>query len=249
MGQGELGQPAGLATDPRFATTRWSVVVAAGANTCAESREALATLSRLYWYPLYSFVRRRGADPPEAADLTQGFFARLLEQKIVRGADPHRGRFRSYLLGALKHYLSHEAARAGALKRGGGREIIPLDLSDAEARYRLEPAHDLTPEKVFERHWAVTVLELAMKDLERQAAGAGKHKQFLRLKEFLAGGGADSYQAAAADLGMEEGAVRVAAHRLRRRYGELVREQIRQTVNSSAQIDEEVRDLFAAMGS
>src|SRR4030095_736971 len=173
---------------PGFSTTRWSVVIAAGQDSSEKSHQALAHLCKLYWYPLYAYVRRRGFNGNEAADLTQGFFARLLVQKIVRGAYPRRGKFRSCLLGALKHYLSHEWARAKAQKRGGGREHISIDAADADARYRLEPAHELTPKRLYDRHWATTLLELALKDLARQAQRAGKERHFQQLKGFLAGG-------------------------------------------------------------
>jgi RNA polymerase sigma-70 factor (ECF subfamily) len=209
----------------------------------------MATLCRRYWFPLYAYVRRRGHNADQAADFTQGFFVYLLEQKLVRAADARRGKFRSYLLGSLRNYLSHERAAAGRRKRGGGREILPLDLSGAEARYSCEPSHDLTPDKIFDRQWALTVLELAMEQLERQAARSGKHRQFQRLKHCLPGVEGDEYQRAAADLEMEEGAVRVAVHRLRRRYRELIEEQIRRTVEFPGEIDDEVRHLLAAVAA
>jgi RNA polymerase sigma-70 factor (ECF subfamily) len=209
----------------------------------------MATLCRLYWFPLYAYVRRRGHDADQAADFTQGFFAYLLEQRLVRGADARRGRFRSYLLGSLRHYLSHEQAAAKARKRGGDCEVVSMDFSDAEARYSSEPAHDLTPDKVFDRQWALTVMGLAMDQLERQAARGGKHQQFQRLKSSLAGGTGDDYQRAAEELGMEEGAVRVAVHRMRRRYRELIEGEIRRTVESPEQVDDEVRHLIAAVGA
>jgi RNA polymerase sigma-70 factor (ECF subfamily) len=230
-----------------FATTRWSLVVAAGRSSDADSREALSTLARLYWYPLYVYVRRCGYAPADAADHTQAFFARLLAQKIVRGADPARGKFRSYLIGAIKHHLRHDQERARAQKRGGGRDPIPLDLHDAESRYEMHPVHELTPDKLFERQWAVTVLELAMRDLERYAAATGKHQLFQRLKEFLAGDQPEGYANAARDLGIEEGAARVIVHRFRRRYADLIRQQISQTVQAPEQVDDEIRHLFEAL--
>ena len=238
---------AGVRQRPAFSTTHWSLVVAAGARTCDASRRALSALCGLYWYPLYAYARRRGYGPDHAADLTQGFFTRLLEQKIVRGADPRRGKFRSYLLGAFKHYLSHEWAKAHAKKRGGGREPVALDVAGAEARYLLEPAHELTAERLYDRQWATTVLELALRELARQSAAAGKAKQFARLKEFLAGGTGADYRHAGAELDMAEGAVRVVVHRMRKRYRQLLREQIALTVPSPEEVDEEVRDLFAAI--
>ena len=247
-------EQAGLSVAPkgegcRFATTRWSVVLAAGQTNCTESREALSTLCGLYWYPLYAYARRRGIDADSAADVTQGFFARLLEQKIVRGADRQLGRFRSYLLGAFKHYLSHEWARARAQKRGGGRKFIPLDPQNAEARYGLEPSHDLTADRLFDKQWALRVLELAMEELRHRCLRAGKERQFERFKRFLSGGTGSEYRDAGSELALSEGAVRVLVHRLRRRYRELLREQIRRTVESPEQVEEEIRHLFAAISA
>jgi RNA polymerase sigma factor (sigma-70 family) len=234
--------------ESRFATTQWSVVLAAGQATGAESQAALSKLCTLYWYPLYAYARRRGLNADQAADVTQGFFARLLEQKIVRTADPERGKFRSYLLGAFKHYLSHEWARARARKRGGGRRFVPLDPHEAEARYSLEPAHELTAERLFDRRWALTVLELAMEELGRQCARSGKERHFQLCRPFLSGGDGAAYRAAGGEVGLAEGAVRVLVHRLRRRYRQLLREQLGQTVSSPEQVDEEIRDLFDAVG-
>ena len=249
-----MGIPAhpGLSSDSRggasrFATTHWSVVIAAGQIGGDGSREALSTLCGLYWYPLYAYARHRGHGADQAADLTQGFFARLLEQNIVRGADPHRGKFRSYLLGAFKHYLSHEWARARAQKRGGGRKFIALDPNDAEARYGLEPAHELTAERLFDRQWALRVLELAMEDLRHRCARDGKERQFERFRVFLSGGTGADYRKAGEEMGLAEGAVRVLVHRLRRRYRELLREQIRRTVSSPEEVEDEVQQLFAAI--
>ena len=232
----------------QFATTQWSLVLAAGRTTCAESHAALSKLCTLYWYPLYAYCRRRGLNADQAADVTQGFFARLLEQKIIRSADPHRGKFRSYLLGTLKHYLSHEWARARAQKRGGGRRFVPLDPREAEARYSLEPAHDLTAERLFDRQWALRVLELAMEELGRQCTRDGKERHFQLFKPFLSGGDGAAYRAAGAEVGLAEGAVRVLVHRLRRRYRQLLREQLSQTVGSPEQVEDEIRHLFAAIG-
>jgi len=224
-------------------------VRAAGRATGAESRDALATLCGKYWYPLYAFARRRGLSAEQAADITQGFFARLLEQKIVRGADPRRGKFRSYLLGAFKHFQSHEWCRDRAQKRGGGRKLVPLDPRDAENRYNLEPSHDLTPERLFERQWAMTVLELALEELRRQCARDGKEETFFRFKQFLSGGTGEAYQEAGEAMGMNEGAVRVLVHRLRKRYRELLRDHIRRTVESEEEVEDEIQHLFTAIGS
>ena len=232
-----------------FPVTQWSLVLAAGAGASAESHRALSTLCGLYWFPLYAYARRRGYGRDDATDLTQGFFARLLENNIVRGADRDRGKFRSYLLGVFKHYLSHEWTKARAKKRGGGRAPLALDVGDAEARYLLEPATELTAEKLFERQWATTALELALMELAQQSTAAGNGPQFRRLKQFLAGGTGAEYRLAADELGMEEGAVRVAVHRLRTRYRQLLREQITRTVETPEEVDDEIRELFAAVGA
>jgi RNA polymerase sigma factor (sigma-70 family) len=233
----------------RFSTTRWSLVLEAGRDTNAHAHEALAQLCRMYWYPLYAYVRRRGFNSAQAEDLTQGFFAQLLEQNIVKGADPARGRFRAYLLGALRHFLSNERSREQAIKRGGGRKLIPLDLQDAERRYGLEPAHELTPERIYERGWALTLLERVMAELREQFVREGKGHIFERLRGSLGGRGErGSSRRVALELDLSEGAVRVALHRLRRRYRAMLREQIAQTVASPDQIEEEIRHLFAALG-
>jgi RNA polymerase sigma-70 factor (ECF subfamily) len=206
-------------------------------------------LCRLYWYPVYAYARRRGLDAEQAADLTQGFFARLIERKMVRGADAGRGRFRSYLLGAFKHFLSHEWARARARKRGGGRKLVPLDARLAEQRYGIEPAHELTAQRLFERQWALRLLELAMEDLGGECASDGKRRQFEVFKPFLSGAGGAGYREAGAEVGLGEGAARVAVHRLRARYRELLREHIRRTVGSPEEVDEEIQHLFSAVGA
>jgi RNA polymerase sigma-70 factor (ECF subfamily) len=231
-----------------FETTQWNVVRAAGGATCKESKDALAALCRQYWYPVYAYARRHGMKPDEAADVTQGFFARVIERKVVRGADPGRGRFRSYLLGVFKHFLSHECARARAQKRGGGKRLIPLDPDSAEERYGMEPAHDDTAERLFERQWALRLLELALEDLAAQCELEGKRRQFELFRPFLSGGGGAAYRDAGAELGLSEGAARVVVHRLRTRYRELLREHIRRTVAAPEQVDEEIQHLFHAVG-
>lgn len=252
LGMGRTPQHSQLdkvAESARFETTHWSCVLAAGETAGLESKRALATLCRVYWYPIYAYARRRGIGRDEAADLTQGYFAQVIEQNIVRGADPGRGKFRSYLLGAFKHYLSHEWARARARKRGGGRRLIPLDPHDAEARYGLEPAHDVTADNLFERQWALRLLELAMEDLERQCARDGKQRHFELFKPFLSGGTSSGYREAGAALGLSEGAARVTVHRLRAQYRRLLREHIGRTVETPEQIDEEIHCLFSALGA
>src|SRR6266849_6835069 len=195
-----------------FATTHWSVVVAAGHRSSPQAREALATLCNTYWYPLYVFVRRQGFSAEGAQDLTQEFFARLLEKDFLALVDREKGRFRSFLLAACKHFLSNERDRDRAKKRGGGHEVISFDVAHAESRYRLEPAHDLSPEKLFERRWAMTLLDQVLALLRNESVQAGKADQFDHLKAFLTGDkGQTSYHDVAEKLGMTEGAAKVAA--------------------------------------
>jgi RNA polymerase sigma-70 factor (ECF subfamily) len=230
-----------------FETTQWSIVLAAGRSASGDAREALAVLCERYWYPVYAFVRGRGHGADEAEDLTQAFFAKLLEKHYVRDADPERGRFRSFLLAAVTHFLSNERDRETALKRGGGRAVVSLDAEDAEGRYRLEPSHDMTPERVFRRRWALMLLERAVARLREEAERAGQAERFERLTACLTGDAVPHAEVAAA-LGMSEGAVKVAVHRLRRRYRELLRAEIADTVADPAAVDDELRELFAALG-
>ena len=234
----------------RFATTHWSVVLTAGRPGSAHYQQALETLCRTYWFPLYAYLRRRGYDGAQAEDHTQAFFAYLLARHGLRLADPKRGKFRSFLLGALKHFLANERARAQAQKRGGNQTILSLDLDKAESQYALEPRDELSPERLFERSWALTVLERAMARLQAEATTPKKKKLFECLKTYLtADKSSIRYHDAAEQLGMSDGAVKTAVHRLRRRYRELLREEIAQTVSTEDQIDEEIRDLFAALTS
>lgn len=242
------------ATPGRFTTTRWSVVLAAGAQPSAAAgsaaREALAVLCQTYWYPLYAYVRRSGQHPEEARDLTQSFFVHLLEKHALGAADPQRGRFRSFLLTALKNYLANEWNRQRAEKRGGGRAVLPLsaDFDSAERLYGREPAETLTPERLFERRWALTLLDAVLADLQAQYVAGGRAKLFDHLKPYLTGDSHVQPQAqTAAELGISEGAVQVAVHRLRQRYRQLLRAHIEQTVESPAQVEEEIRDLFRAV--
>ena len=241
--------PRGAAvTSDSFATTRWTLVLTAAADGSSQARGAMAELCALYWYPLYAFIRRKGHDADQAQDLTQGFFARILERNIVGTADPQRGRFRSYLLGALQHFLADEHDRSRALKRGGGHTTLSRDIETAEQRYALEPTHDTTPERLFDRKWAATVITLVMADLARQYTAQGNARVFERLKPFLVSDPVDRTQAeAAAEIGMTPAAARVALHRMRQRYGELLRDHIARTVASPAEVDDEIRDLFAAI--
>lgn len=227
-------------------STRWSIVLAAGNRGTLESEQALETLCRTYWYPLYAYARRRVTDVTEAQDLTQEFFAQLLEQNYVADARPERGQFRAFLLVAFKHFLSKQWDRARALKRGGGRSRLSLDMQDGESRYRLEPVDELTPERLFDRQWAATLTNDALSRLEAEFAAGEKQEQFHTLKLFLAGTSQEmSYEQAAKSLQMSEGALRVAIHRLRQRYGELLRTAIAETVSDPSEIDDEIRALFS----
>ncbi|MGB7161271.1 MAG: sigma-70 family RNA polymerase sigma factor [Tepidisphaeraceae bacterium] len=231
----------------RFATTRWSLVTAASAGG-DQARAALAELCELYWYPLYAFVRRQGVDADAASDLTQGFFARFIELESVRSARQDRGRFRSYLLGAVKHFLANERQHAKAQKRGGDKTILSFDPHDAETRYQREPAHDLTPEHIFERRWALLLIERTLDQLGNEMTARGKSKEFERLRPFLvADASGDSYRDAATELGLSEGAVKVLIHRLRRRFRDHLRGAIAETVASPADIDDEIRHLFTCL--
>ncbi len=232
----------------RFTTTHWSVILAAGDSASPQHELALSTLCRSYWFPLYAYLRRRGYDTHQAQDYTQEFFVGLLERRGLGRADPKYGKFRSFLLSSLKNFLSDQWDRARAAKRGGDRKALSLDADAAESRYGQEPTHDMSPEKLFERSWALTVLGQAMERLKAEFTTAGKERFFDCLKGYLAAQtDAISYKDAAAQLGMTEGAVKVAVHRLRRRYRELVRDQIAATVATQDQVDEEIADLFAAL--
>lgn len=231
-----------------FATTRWTLVAAAGKGATPEARKALADLCGLYWYPLYAFVRRRGYNADDALDLTQGFFTRLIEKNDLAAADPARGRFRGWLLASVKHYLANEWDKATARKRGGGVKVFSFDAGEAEDRYRREPADALTPEKIFERRWAMMVLEQTLSALEQESRQAGRGDLFEALRPSLTGAGdTEAYRAVADRVGMSEGAVKVAAHRLRRRYRELLRQAIAETVRTPQEVDEEIKELFAAL--
>jgi RNA polymerase sigma-70 factor (ECF subfamily) len=221
------------------------MVLAAGDTKSPQAREALAELCHVYWYPLYAYVRRKGYNANDALDLTQEFFARLLGRNYLSVADRNRGRFRSFLLGSLEHFLAREWTKARAQKRGGGQAVLSLDRADAENRYLLEPSHELTPEKIFDRRWATTILDQAMGQLRRECTDSGKGELFAKVESSLSGQQGDaSYAETALALNKSEGAIKVAVHRLRQRYGELVRAEITQTVATPEEADEELRYLF-----
>ena len=231
-----------------FATTHWSVVLAAGEENTPQSAAALEQLCRSYWYPLYAFVRRQGRSPEDAQDLTQDFFAHLLSNGFPCGARPERGKFRSFLLVALRHFLVDQHRHADAAKRGGGQTLISLDINCAEARFGEEPHHASTPEKLYERAWAMTLLERARLRLGNEYGAAGKGGLYERLKAFpLAGKNDQSFELTAAELGMSVGALKAAVHRMRSRYRELVREEVAHTVADPSELQEEARYLIAAI--
>ncbi|MDB5351024.1 MAG: hypothetical protein JWN86_2271 [Planctomycetota bacterium] len=222
--------------------------MAARGGATTEAREALAALCEDYWYPLYAFVRRRGRDPEGAEDLVQGFFARLLEKGDLETVDRRKGRFRSFLLAACSHYLANRADHDRAAKRGGGRTPIPFDRFDGEGRYAAEPSHGLTAERLFERQWALTLLDRVLGRLEAEMAVAGQAHRFEALRATLLGGGRSApYATIAAGLGLTEEATRAAASRLRRRYRELLREEVAGTLDDPAEVDDEIRALFGAL--
>ena len=227
-----------------FATTRWSLVLAARGSSMP-ARDALAQLCGLYWYPLYAYVRRKGHTHAEAEDLTQEFFTRLLERDDLAAVDPARGRFRSFLMASLEHFLSHERDRNRTLKKGGGIRTPSLDADTAETHYGREPVDRLTPELVFERRWGLTVMERAMERL--RAESGDQAERFERLKPCLTGDQPDRYREIAAALGMTETAVKTAVHRMRERYGRLLRDEVAETVASAADVDEELRHLLGVL--
>jgi RNA polymerase sigma-70 factor (ECF subfamily) len=232
----------------RFPTTRWSRVVAAVDPGSPRVGEDLQALCEAYWYPLYAYARRRGYPPEQAQDQTQDFFTYVLEKGPLARADPDRGRFRSFLLAVYSHYLANRGDRERALKRGGGRVAVPIDTAGAEGRYDRELVLDLTPERIFDRTWALTLLDRVLDELRREYEDAGRGAAFAVLSLNLTEDPrADSYAAVAARLGSTEGAARVAVHRLRRRYAHLLRCEIAATVDDPAEIDDEIRALFAAL--
>ena len=229
-----------------FETTRWTLVLAAAGGDPQAARDALASLCQIYWYPLYAYLRRRGLDPEDARDLTQGFLASLIERQDFGGLQQDRGRFRAFLLASLKHYLSNWSARERTQKRGGGREIVPLE--NAEGQYVAEPEDHATPETLFERRWALTVVDHLLADLRATWSAQGRASEFDELKACLLGQApAGGYAAAAVRLGTSEGAVKVAVHRLRRRFQSRLRERVAETVADGHDIDDEIRHLIQAL--
>ena len=250
MSQPSVSPESNPASPSQFATTHWSLVVAARDRTSPQAREALATLCRTYWYPLYAYIRRQGYNADQAQDLTQEFFARLLEKDFLSLVDREKGKFRSFLLACCKHFLANERDRANAQKRGGGCQVISVDFSAVEGRYCLEASHTLTPERLFERRWTLTLLDQVLAKLREEFAQGAKSELFDRLKIFLTGESSKhSYAQVAKDLNRSEGAIKVTVHRFRRRYRELLREEIARTLEDPSQVEAEIRDLFAILAS
>ena len=233
-----------------FVTTRWTMVLSAGRKSSPQSDRALGELCQTYWYPLYAYVRRQGRTKEDAEDLVQAFFARFLEKNYLEGLSAERGKFRAFLLASLKHFLANEWDKSQRQKRGGGAQHLSLDWQRADERYHLDPPDTSSPDRVFDREWAMTLLERVVTRLRDESAAAGKAALFERAKGYLmVGESTIAYTQAAKELQMDEGAVRVAVHRLRKRYRELLREEIAQTLSDPAQVAEELRSLQAALAS
>src|SRR5262245_62027243 len=232
-----------------FETTDWSLIRHARAEDSSEARHAMSRLFLIYWAPVYAFIRRAGHGAADAEDLAQGYFTRFYEKGYATDFRPEAGRFRMFLRASLAHFLSNGRDHERALKRGGTTRFVPLDAAGAEERLRLEPAHDLTPEALFERDWAATLLATCLARLRRDEEEAGRPSRFEVLKRYLAGDGDGDggYAEAALARGIGEGAARVAAHRLRRRFREVVREEIARTVSDPHEVDAEIRFLLSAV--
>ena len=230
----------------QFPTTRWTLVVATGGQHRKEARSALVSLCENYWYPLYAYLRRRGYAPDQAQDLTQEFFMRVLEGRYLDRANPEKGRFRSFILTSLKFFAADEQDRQRARKRGGGA-VVSFEFSSGEDRYQSEPGHDETPDRIFERRWALSMLERVLERLRAEFVQHGRPENFERLKVFLLGQSEASYADLAREMDTSEGALKVAVHRLRKRYRELFRQEIADTVADPAEVESELRYLAAVL--
>jgi len=244
--QGSRGLSAGAGRE--FTTTHWSVVLAAGQHDSPQATTALETLCRAYWFPLYAYLRRRGCSPEDGQDLTQEFFARLLSTHALGSVHPVKGRFRSFLLASLGHFLANEWDKARALKRGGGQPLISLDA--AETRYRAGPSENMSADRIFERQWALTLLAQVAANLREDYHAAGKGRLFDALQIYLSGDkGLPPYRETAEKLSLNLDALKKAVERLRRRYGELLRQEIAHTVSNPGEVDEEIRYLRSVLGA
>jgi RNA polymerase sigma-70 factor (ECF subfamily) len=249
MGAADFNMPPG-SHGSQFATTQWSIVLAAGDALGDDSRAALAQLCEHYWYPLYAFVRHRVRDLHEAQDLTQAFFSQLFEKQALAAADRSRGRFRAFLLTSFKNFLSNERDKRQAVKRGGGLVKLSLDFDSGESRYQIEPAHTLTPEKLYERRWVLTLLDQVVEQLRNELTAAGKAHEFEQFKGALTGEAtADDYQRAAQALDMTPEAAKQAAYRMRKRYRQLFRQEVARTVADESEVDDEINRLLETLGS
>jgi len=231
----------------KVATTQWSQVLAARDGSDTEARAALESLCETYWQPLHAYIRAQGYGPEKARDLTQGFFAEFLERDFLASVDPEKGRFRAFLLASLRHFLSHERDRERALKRGGGVTTLSLEVEAGEAGYVIEPAEEMTPVAVFERRWAMTVLDRAAARLQQESGDFGR-RQFGQLKQYLISAELQvPYRETASALGISESAVKSAVHRLRKRLGQCLRSEVAETVSDPSEVDDEVRHLLAVV--
>ncbi len=237
-----------LQGNSQFPTTRWTLVLAASDPGRKEARSALVCLCENYWYPLYAYLRRRGYSADQAQDLTQEFFVRVLEGRYLDRADPEKGRFRSFILTSLKFFVADEGDRERAQKRGAGT-LEPLEFPSGEERYQREPAHGETPERIFERRWALSVIDRVVEKLREEFVQHGRPEHFERLKGFLLGQSDAPYSALAREMSTSEGALKVAIHRLRKRYRELFRQEIADTVADPAEVEPELRYLASVLAS
>jgi RNA polymerase sigma factor (sigma-70 family) len=228
-------------------STHWSVVLSAAESSSPISEMAKQKLCQTYWYPVYAFIRRQGSSHHDAEDLTQEFFRQFIGDQAVQAAHPSKGKFRSFLLACLQNLIHKEWRRENAEKRGGGCILVPLEGLQPEERYRLEPADESTPAKVFDRCWAMSVLDAAMNGLREEYESSGRARLFAELKGTVSGGVSAAYEEIAARLGMREGAVKVAAHRLRHRYGEMLRTEVANTVGGEDDVEQELEDLMAIL--
>jgi len=231
-----------------FLTTDWSLILQASETESADAHAALASLCEIYWRPVYGYIRRRGHSPQDAEDLTQAYFARFLEKEYIGDVRPEAGRFRSFVCASVGHFLSNERDRERAQKRGGGRPVLSLDTADTERRLRLEPVDALTPESVFEQQWVAAVLATCLRRLNDEQRGEAA-RRFEHLRPFLTDGRPNRYAEIAEQLDMGESALRTAVHRLRKRFGELLREEVRRTLLDPADVDDELRWLLARVSA